>query len=121
MKIKSISRTNPELYLITYHRPWLLRWLGCIERYVIHEVSTIKQESRHYETVDFFHYRDTGDYVGNEYNVLKWMIRNDVEFFDNTATRQLYCMPVTKDMLDDAGNLQAGDPDEFLKRESERV
>lgn len=106
MKIRSIRKVSNELYLITYHR-WLL---GDVERYVIHERTEIPVEDPlalidKKEMCDFFHYRDTGDYIGSEDSVLKWMVRNDVEFFDNIKTRQLYVEPVTKEMVDKNGNL----------------
>jgi len=78
MKIKQIRRTAPELYLVTYQTRWLKRE---VERWVISEKWETDGEPSEYE----FHFRDTGALLFSldGHDTLEWMIRNDVDFFDN--------------------------------------
>ena len=70
MKIKSIRKTGPELYLVEYHK-----FFGAGQnRYVIHE---------HDDGLEMLYYRDSNELAHFESSSIEWMIRNNIEFFDN--------------------------------------
>lgn len=102
MKIKQIRRTAPELYLVTYTTRWTRRE---VQRYVTH----IHRSGNVFfgkEPMELFFFRDTGEIVEND-TPLEWMIRNDVDFFDNTAVRQ-----GCKIVVEDSGTFINPIPDE---------
>lgn len=87
MKIKQIRRTAPELYLVTYQTRCLKRE---VERWVIVEPERKKVQKAplgvgfKYEVTSVFYFRDNDELAHDCWHQIEWMIRNDVEFFDNT-------------------------------------
>lgn len=89
MKIKSIKKISPELYLVTYLTRWLKRE---VERWVIAEAGTRKvhedppaeSDSTLFELFYVFFFRDSDEYADDCWHQIEWMIRNDVDFFDNS-------------------------------------
>ena len=74
MKIKSIRKTGPELYLVEYHK-----FFGAGQkRYIIHE---------HSDGIEMLYYRDSNELAQFESAAIEWMIRNNIEFFDNYPPR----------------------------------
>jgi hypothetical protein len=76
MKIKQIRRTGPELFLVTYQTRWLKRE---VKRHAIVDHFTIEKE-KHQLIV----WRDNDSIAHWCRAHIEWMIRNDVDFFDNT-------------------------------------
>ena len=76
MKIKSIRKVGPELFLVSYSR----RLLPDFERYAVVEPTEPGILQKIEYTIWF---RDTGEPARNCCHQIEWMIRNDVEFFDN--------------------------------------
>lgn len=72
MKIKSIRKTGPELYLVEYVS--FFGWKK--ERYVI---NAPEDENN----IIMIYYRDSSELAHFESEPIEWVIRNDVEFFDN--------------------------------------
>ena len=81
MKIKSIAKVAPELFLVTYSR----RVFGDVRRYVIAQKRT-KGSAEIYDQIYEYVFRDNSEtlHSWDGTDSLEWMIRNDVEFFDNT-------------------------------------
>ena len=86
MKIKQIRRTAPELYLVIYKTRWLKRE---VERWVIAEPERKKVQKAplgvgfKYEVISAFYFRDNDELAHDCWHQIEWMIRNDVDFFDN--------------------------------------
>lgn len=82
MKIKQIRRTAPELYLVTYQTRWFKRG---VERWVI---KCQKEKKIGGCTITdwhppVFYFRDNDELAHDCWHQIEWMIRNDVDFFDN--------------------------------------
>lgn len=79
MKIKSIRKTSPELFRVIYNT-----WRGTRERYIVYSRDENKnRESGEPIWIEMFYYRDNGKLAHDEGPMLEWMIRNDVEYFNN--------------------------------------
>lgn len=83
MKIKSIKKTGPGLYLITYaKRFWQKK---CTQRFAIQRNELFKDYGDDISMSPNFDFRDNGSIVdGNEgSDQLCWMVKNDVESYDD--------------------------------------
>ena len=76
MKIKSIRKTGPELYLVTFKKWWSSREF---ERYVILDIFSNDEGVE----ICLVAYRDSDELAHDCSAHVEWMVRNDVEFFDN--------------------------------------
>ena len=97
MKIKSITKAGPELFLVTF-----LRWFRSdLERYAIIDNTETVDDSGKISPITFVVWRDFDELAHECRPHIEWMIRNDVEFFDNTVSPdQIWPRPSTVTVFD---------------------